>query len=251
VSTTTFILDTKRSICNNITTLNNLGNNMDHDILNLAELKVPYLESTTFGDYTIKIERDDVQDSPRDWDTMSTMVCYHRGYNLGDEHGYDTLNVFWHVLSGLYTEEATEYLNDKQLERCQTVAHQKNVILPLYLYDHDGITMSTTPFCDRWDSGCVGYIFMSHDDIRKEYNVKRVSKKMRNRVQGYLESDVKVYDQYLTGEVYWYNVEKDGDDIPDGSCGGFYGYDDSHMIDCIKSTIKYDIENTPQQSEMF
>ncbi len=35
----------------------------------------------------------------------------------------------------------------------------KHVILPLYLYDHGGITMSTGPFSCRWDSGQVGWIY--------------------------------------------------------------------------------------------
>ncbi len=35
----------------------------------------------------------------------------------------------------------------------------KYVILPLYLYDHSGITMSTGAFSCRWDSGQVGWIY--------------------------------------------------------------------------------------------
>ena len=37
----------------------------------------------------------------------------------------------------------------------------KYVILPLYLYDHSGITMSTGPFSCPWDSGQVGWIYAS------------------------------------------------------------------------------------------
>ncbi len=35
----------------------------------------------------------------------------------------------------------------------------KYVILPLYLYDHGGITMRTNPFSCPWDSGQVGWIY--------------------------------------------------------------------------------------------
>jgi len=35
----------------------------------------------------------------------------------------------------------------------------KYVILPLYLYDHGGITMSTGAFSCPWDSGQVGWIY--------------------------------------------------------------------------------------------
>lgn len=35
----------------------------------------------------------------------------------------------------------------------------KYIILPLYLYDHGGITMSTGPFSCPWDSGQLGWIY--------------------------------------------------------------------------------------------
>ena len=45
----------------------------------------------------------------------------------------------------------------------------KFVILPLYLYDHSGITMNTTGFSCPWDSGQVGWIYADADCIKKEY----------------------------------------------------------------------------------
>ena len=226
---------------------------MNHDILDVEALHIPYMETTTFGDYTIKIEHDDTGESPREWDNMTRMVCWHNNYNLGDEHGYESPTVFMHVVSGLYPDLATEDLTEKQYDRCVAMATKRNVILPLYLYDHSGITMSTAPSSCHWDSGRVGYIFMSHEDIRKEYDVKRVSQKMRDRIQVYLEADVKIYDDFLTGNVYWFNVEKtDNDETVDvDSCGGFYGYEDPYMIECIKDAIRFDIRYTPQQTEMF
>ena len=44
----------------------------------------------------------------------------------------------------------------------------KVAILPLYLYDHSGLTMSTNDFGDRWDSGCVGFIYMDKDTAMRE-----------------------------------------------------------------------------------
>lgn len=34
--------------------------------------------------YTIKIYHDEDAESPRDWDNLGEMVCFHRRYNLGD-----------------------------------------------------------------------------------------------------------------------------------------------------------------------
>ena len=219
---------------------------MDHDTLlkELDELYIEYNDTTEIGDYTIKVEHDDMAESPREWDNLGRMVCFHRRYNLGDKHGYETPNVFVHVLSGLYSEEATEYLTDEQLERCWAEVHKKNIVLPLYLYDHSGITMRTTGFSCPWDSGQVGWIYMSLEDVRKEYGWKNITKKRRAQIEKYLTGEVETYDHYLTGSVYGYTITKGEDEEDVDSCWGFFGYrtdDDGYMISQIKDAIRYDI----------
>lgn len=79
--------------------------------------------------------------------------------------------------------------------------HANIIYLPLYLYDHGGITMSTGRFSDKWDSGQVGYIYTDRETVlntcgnANKKNWKKVAYKD-------MESEVEVYDQYLTGEVY-------------------------------------------------
>lgn len=57
----------------------------------------------------------------------------------------------------------------------ELLAEQKDIILlPLYLYDHSGLSMSTGSFVGRavhaeWDSGQVGYIYADHDDILNNF----------------------------------------------------------------------------------
>ena len=97
----------------------------------------------------------------------------------------------------------------------------KAVILPLYLYDHSGITMNTTGFHCPWDSGQVGFIHVSLEDVRREYGVRRVSAKLRQTVEGALRAEVGVYDDYLRGNVYGYAIERDGDHVD--SCWGYFG----------------------------
>ena len=69
---------------------------------------------------------------------------------------------------------------------------------------------------------------------------KRWSTKRRKLVKEWLEGDVNVYDQYLTGEVYGYNVP-----IVEESCWGYFGYDHdkSGLIDDAKSNIDYYIKD--------
>jgi hypothetical protein len=96
------------------------------------------------------------------------------------------------------------------------------VVLPLYLYDHSGITMRTSPFSCPWDSGQVGWIYVPLTKVREEYGVKRVTKRVRDLVTKVLVQEVETYDQMLTGQVYGVIIEdEDGDQLD--SLWGMYG----------------------------
>lgn len=76
---------------------------------------------------------------------------------------------------------------------------QENLcVLPLYLYDHSGITMNTTGFSCGWDSGQVGYIYVTKYTWVKETKQEFSQEAARKA----LEAEVETYDHYLTGEVY-------------------------------------------------
>lgn len=95
-------------------------------------------------------------ESPREWDNLATMVYGHRRYILGDEEArnIDCYNNW------------DEWLEDEILK---LNGGEDNVVwLPLYLYDHSGITMNTTGFSCGWDSGQVGWIYVTKDRLRKE-----------------------------------------------------------------------------------
>lgn len=102
------------------------------------------------------------------------------------------------------------------------VLDQHYIILPLYLYDHSGITMNTSGFSCPWDSGQVGVIYVSIAKAKAEYGWKNMNLARRRRIEGYLKGEVKTYDQYLTGDVYGYTIEGPGGEDLD-SCWGFYG----------------------------
>lgn len=159
---------------------------------------------------TIKIQQDEYPENPRtEWDNLGTMVCFHGRYNLGDEHDY----------------RSNDYSGWEELEKELIEEEDPAAILPLYLYDHSGITMSTGPFSCPWDSGQVGFIFVSKEKARKEYGWKRFTKKRVEKLEEYLRNEVKVYDQYLTGDVWCFSIEDEDGEVVD-SCCGFYGRED-------------------------
>jgi hypothetical protein len=147
---------------------------------------------------TVTIKQDTDQENPREWDNFGTMVCFHNRYRLGDDHGL--------------TLDAA-----RELEQRDDI-----ISLPLYLYDHSGITIKTTPFHCPWDSGKVGFIYITKQDARNLFNTKRITKKFKENLLDILRKEVAVYDNYLNGEVYQFTVEDEQGNIVD-SCGGFFG----------------------------
>lgn len=93
------------------------------------------------------------------------------------------------------------------------------VLLPLYLYDHGGITMSISPFSCPWDSGQVGWIYCTSDAIRKNFGC--LSEENVEKAEELLETEVKTYDHYLRGDCYGFRLYEDGEEAD--SCWGFLG----------------------------
>lgn len=145
--------------------------------------------------YRLTIEQDPDAESPREWDEYTTMVCAHDRYRLGDEQAVGFAN---HRDWDLYLKETI----------LDGVEEDDVVWLPLYLYDHSGITMSTTPFSSRWDSGQVGWIYANKDDLMGLTGVYDDNHFSDDKAYEVLENVVKTYDQYLTGNVYGYTLEK-------------------------------------------
>lgn len=176
------------------------------------------IHTEDYNGLTIRIEQDEDSQNPRTkYDNFGHMICFHSRYDLGDKH-------------------------EMSKEDLLAMIKRKDVIaLPLYLYDHSGITMSTTPFNDRWDSSHVGYVYTTFKDIRENYMVKRVTKAIKEKAIELMKAEVANYDDYLTNNVYGYVIEdQDGETLD--SCWGFYGDYDKYCLVEAKSSAQDLIE---------
>ena len=111
-------------------------------------------------------------------------------------------------------------------EAMQKVISEKYLMLPLYLYDHSGLAMSTESFSGRaphaeWDSGQVGWIYVSKEDALKEFDADKMTGAIRQKADALMRSEVAAYDSYLRGECYGFELYKNGE-LSD-SCWGFMG----------------------------
>jgi hypothetical protein len=144
------------------------------------------IKTEEYKGYTIKIIPDEFPESPREWDNLGKMFCSHKRYNFGDEQFNSSQFNGW--------DEVESYLYKEQ-NAC--------IVLPLYVYDHSGLSMRTFVhgYHSSWDCGQVGFIYVTKEDVYKEYSCKRISSKTLDKVKNVLESEVKTYSQYLQGDI--------------------------------------------------
>jgi hypothetical protein len=153
---------------------------------------------------TLEIYQDMSGESPREWDNLGKMICFHKRYNLGDKHDID------HSDYSSWQELIDENFSED------------DVVINLYLLDHSCLRMSTSPFLCPWDSGQVGIYVVTRREIIDNYGT--YSPATISQAKRCIEAEVETYDQYLNGEVYGY-VLKDSKGEEIDSCFGFYGYD--------------------------
>lgn len=173
-------------------------------------MKTEAVESQEYKGYTIEIVPDTDPLNPRkEFSNLGTMLCFHKRYNLGDEKSirHEDFASWDEMESHIYAE----------LDAA--------IVLPIYMYDHSGITISTSPFSCRWDSGQIGFIYVSKETVRKEYGCKRISKRIKAIANAVLLGEVETYDQYLTGSVYGWEVSKTDDEDKEvlDSVWGYFG----------------------------
>ena len=160
------------------------------------------------GGYKVAVQYDMNPESPREWDNLGTIYSNHRYYDPDGHSIEEAMNEYEDGLSKEFLAE--------------------NIYLPVYGYEHGGMSISTGrgyPFNDRWDSGLFGIIAVSKYKIRKEYGCKRVSKNLREKVLDILRAEVETLDNYYNGQVYAFTVEDERGDIVE-SCCGYYSYED-------------------------
>jgi hypothetical protein len=157
------------------------------------------------------------------------------------------------------TKESIRESDEYEQEQMELAFDKYYISLPLYLYDHSGITMNTTGFSCRWDSGQVGFIYVSRSNVREEYGWNRITKAREQQILKYLEGEVETYDQFIRGDVYGFIAEErpeavfddegtkvhfDEDELWEETdiCCGFYGTDiiENGMIyDLMTNTLQF------------
>ena len=175
------------------------------------------------GKYTVKTEQDPDPFSPREDDNLGIMVCFSNSHNLGDKHDVDF----------------NDYSSWDEMEQDMFKSKKACAVLPIYVYEHGGLTINTTGFSCRWDSRRLGLIYMTKETYLSNFGGKIMTKKRKEHAEKILLGEVETYDQFLTGDVYGFVIsDENGNEVD--SCWGYYGeeYCLQEGVSCVPEEVE-------------
>lgn len=146
------------------------------------------------GSISLSVEKDEYCESPREWG-ISVWYHWHKSMIISNAERISPMN----------REDFEEYLANKGVEWEE--------IFPLYMIDHGDVKVSISSFNCRFDSGQFGWAVIP----------KGSTDYVSCTPEDIVNDEVSNYNQYLSGEVFCYNVIYKGNVIE--SCGSFYEKD--------------------------
>ena len=205
------------------------------------------IDAVNFGNGIVGvIEYDSGPINPREDENTATLACWHSRYTLGDSGAggwgkgqrytrFDAKEFKEKLLGECgfardivdesdFLDEEGNFDEDKYeevwQERADALIEQNCVVLPLYLFEHSEISISVSGFSCPWDSGQVGYAYITLAKAQECWgtslglkdvpnfksqegsNVKTLWELATERIK----SEVDAYDAYLRGEAYAYII---------------------------------------------
>jgi hypothetical protein len=176
---------------------------------------VEIIKSFQFEDKVVEIVIDPDPDNPRDWCNEGVLWAWSGRYRIGD--------------GDVERQGITYYKDDfarhkfKNYNAVATEIYKQTkaiIVLPVYLYVHSGMCLSTSPFSCPFDSGQVGVIWMPRGWL-EQVGYKRLTKRVIKQAEDILDSEIKALDAYLQGAVYGWRVYTNGELVD--YCSGYYG----------------------------
>lgn len=142
------------------------------------------LQKIKKGKYIVEVLHDDSPANPRHYGDNSRLILFHKRYDIGDQHEY----------------KHSDYTNWDDMKEDIIKKEQPGMILPVYMYDHGSVSLSTRIFNDRWDSAQVGFAIIEWSRFRDM---------TADEGKHSIETELEDYSNYLNGECYMYRISEE------------------------------------------
>ena len=163
------------------------------------------------GGLMFVVDYDPYPEDPRLEETLTEIVCWHRKYQMGDKR----------------PEDPEDFLETVQ---------KGDVVKRLYLYDHGGLSLSTTPYDDQWDSMWIGFVRVRPDAM--ERGGLTMDEEVVDRT---IAIEIEELEKYVNGSCYMVDVHRviDGDLLmtPVATGRGVWDLDDGQLDDAAATAV--------------
>ena len=166
------------------------------------------------GSAALLVHDEFAQNPRREGENITTLVTWRRNLRLSDTQEFPSPRDFLDHLILQGRPDIRELLEDNGIDgirECppQLRKHLRNSDYPgelqeVYILEHGGVSLSTQPFQDSWDSGLLGYIWIPKETILK----MDLSHGDADRI---VQWDLALCQEYVNGQVYALKLQRDGD----------------------------------------
>lgn len=170
---------------------------------------------------------DQMEENPLNY-ALCSVDLFHRREGCWVGSDYD-----WRDYKGI-RDKYTEPSDYDYIKGLKEIVRRSGVVLPVYCYEHSGVTFNCSSFSDPWDSGQVGYAYMTTEQIA-ELGWPKGKKGRKAAAEEYIRRMVGVMAAYANGDIYGFSIfDKDGNWIE--SLGGFYSshYEEDDWLEQMK-----------------
>jgi len=189
-----------------------------------------HTETIEHNGYKIVLGCDEPFENPNEWgDEECFVVGFHRDFEVHREHPKvkSPADARWYlrredlirvlVDNGFDEEEAREEAESGHTDGWE--------LFPLHVYIHSGVALSldtSYPFDCRWDACQVGFVF-----VKKENGWGKNEDGSAITLQQIAEWRVKAWNQYLSGDIWYVDIQDSDGETIEGPFGGIYGFDEA------------------------
>ena len=171
------------------------------------------IEEIQHNGYNIVIGYDENPISPREEFRLTEIATIKKGrYKIGevfiDADSYDSI------------EEMEKFLKNERNAIC---------IKPLFIYDHGGVVLKTSPFNCPFDSGRIGFVYTTKSMLEDAGFIKsknsKLTQKLKDKLNQLIDREIDEYTKWIMGHIYAYKVYKNNEIV--SCCYGYYSIDDA------------------------
>ena len=186
-----------------------------------AEVDKEYIEKyiNKDGETLLLVSDDDPMNPMEEWDVLMKYYTWQNRYipmqkeasEFSDEEDwYDYI-----MGEGAYNRQMNKSQENKRssigfaYDLCANLDKKGIYALPILKFEHGLVKYYIGDSIDRWDGGIVGFAWRDKKELCKEYNVKKLSPKIKEIINKNIEGELKAYTNFANGEAYGFELYSD------------------------------------------